>query len=78
MVQTLKMTAQVDGMGQLIIEKPLLSVLNKQVKIVVLVEEEGTWLHSLSVNPAFDFLKDDAEDIYTLEDGQPFDANKFN
>ena len=84
MVQALKMTAQVDGMGQLIIEKPLLSVLNKQVKIVVLVEEEGdefdetTWLQSLSVNPAFDFLKDDAEDIYTLEDGQPFDANKFN
>lgn len=84
MVQTLKMTAQVDGTGQLIIEKPLLTVLNKQVKIIVLFEEEtdefdeATWLQSLSVNPAFDFLKDDAEDIYTLEDGQPFDANKFN
>jgi hypothetical protein len=84
MVHALEMTAQVDGMGQLIIEKPLLTVLNKQVKIVVLVEEEGdefdeaTWLQSLSVNPSFDFLKADAEDIYTLEDGQPFDANKFN
>lgn len=84
MVQTLEMTAQVDGTGQLIIEKPLLTVLHKQVKIIVLFEEEAdefdeaTWLRSLSVNPAFDFLKDDAEDIYTLEDGQPFDVNKFN
>jgi hypothetical protein len=34
--------------------------------------DEDKWLRSLSVNPAFDFLKDEAEDIYTLEDGQPF------
>jgi hypothetical protein len=33
---------------------------------------EQDWLHSASVNPAFDFLNDPDEDIYTLADGKPF------
>jgi hypothetical protein len=60
---------------------PLLTALHKHVKVIVLFEyeedeyDEATWLRSLSVNPAFDFLKDEAEDIYTFEDGQPFIHN---
>jgi hypothetical protein len=81
MVQALEMNAQIDGKGQLVIEKPLLADLHKRVKIIILFEEEenefddAKWLHSLVVNPAFDFLKDEAEDIYTAEDGQPFTYN---
>ena len=33
---------------------------------------ENEWLKSASRNDAFDFLNDEAEDIYTLEDGKPF------
>jgi bifunctional DNA-binding transcriptional regulator/antitoxin component of YhaV-PrlF toxin-antitoxin module len=81
MVQALEMKAQIDGQGQLIIDKPLLTALNRKVKIIVLFEQEEdefdetTWLRSLSLNPAFDFLKDEAEDIYTLNDGEPFVYN---
>ena len=81
MVQALEMNAQIDGKGQLVIEKPLLTALNKHVKIIVLFDQEEdefdetTWLRSVSVNPAFDFLKDEAEDIYTINDGEPFVYN---
>jgi uncharacterized protein (DUF433 family) len=33
---------------------------------------ETEWLHAAAANPAFDFLKDPEEDIYTLSDGRPF------
>lgn len=34
-------------------------------------EEEKLWSDSITTNPAFDFLKDPEEDIYSLEDGKP-------
>jgi len=49
------------------------------VRIIILVDEksededeEKLWLDSISTNPAFDFLKDQYEDVYTLTDGEPF------
>ena len=41
---------------------------------VVVGEETNTeeaWLKAATANKAFDFLADDAEDIYTLADGKP-------
>ncbi len=34
--------------------------------------EERLWMESLSKNPAFDYLFDSSEDIYSLNDGEPF------
>jgi len=34
--------------------------------------DETAWLHAAAVNPAFDFLQDAEEDIYSLADGNPF------
>jgi hypothetical protein len=34
--------------------------------------DEREWLRAAARNPAFDFLNDPAEDIYTRDDGQPF------
>ncbi|MEG4306711.1 type II toxin-antitoxin system Phd/YefM family antitoxin [Microcoleus sp. D3_18a_C4] len=34
--------------------------------------EEDQWLKAAIANPAFDSLRDSAEDIYTLADGVPF------
>lgn len=34
--------------------------------------EETAWLRAAASNPAFDFLDDPQEDIYTLSDGRPF------
>ncbi|MBA1343383.1 MAG: hypothetical protein C5S52_07285 [ANME-2 cluster archaeon] len=33
---------------------------------------ETEWLQAAAANPAFDFLKDPEEDIYTLSDGRLF------
>ncbi|EJY57270.1 hypothetical protein URH17368_0060 [Alicyclobacillus hesperidum URH17-3-68] len=32
---------------------------------------EEAWLHALARNPAFEFLDDPSEDLYTVEDGKP-------
>ncbi|MCH7396980.1 hypothetical protein MM213_17830 [Belliella sp. R4-6] len=46
---------------------------DKNVKVLILMEEElndeNDWLKVVSNNPAFDFLKEEEEDIYTIEDG---------
>ena len=33
---------------------------------------ETEWLQASAANPAFDFLKDPEEDVYTLSDGESF------
>jgi hypothetical protein len=33
---------------------------------------ESAWTKAAATTPAFDFLKDAAEDIYTAADGKPF------
>jgi hypothetical protein len=47
------------------------------VRILILSEEdenseEKRYLESISSNPAFEFLNDPAEDIYSKKDGRPF------
>lgn len=39
--------------------------------------EEYEWLKIVVRDPAFDFLKEPEEDIYTLADGQPFHDPKW-
>jgi hypothetical protein len=34
--------------------------------------DEKEWLRLANTNPAFDFLKEPEEDIYTSENGRPF------
>lgn len=46
----------------------------EKVKLIILVSdeenEEKIWLDSVSKNPAFDFLKEPGEDMYTVNDGK--------
>ncbi len=47
------------------------------VRVLILIPEiadidEDEWLKAAVSNPAFDFLKDPAEDIYSPTDGKPF------
>ena len=51
----------------------------RRVRVIVLYppEEElseTAWLQAAAKNPAFAFLHDAAEDIYSLTDGKPFYA----
>jgi hypothetical protein len=34
--------------------------------------DEKEWLATAASNPAFDFLKDQKEEIYSISDGKPF------
>ncbi len=52
---------------------------DSNVRVLILVDEnsdenddEKLWMESISNNPALDFLKDEAEDIYSITDGEPF------
>ncbi|MEB2786470.1 hypothetical protein [Algoriphagus persicinus] len=47
------------------------------VRVLILSEEdenseEKLYLESISRNPAFDFLNEPEEDVYTKKDGKPF------
>ena len=37
-------------------------------------DDEALWLKSISKNPAFEFLMDKDEDIYSIHDGEPLNA----
>lgn len=64
-----------DETGALTLEK-LPKLTNQRVKVILLIPEseeidEGSWLTGIATNPAFDFLEDPAEDLYSITDGQP-------
>ncbi len=49
---------------RLIQEREVISIENKAIT-------DTDWLTAIANNTAFDFLQDEAEDIYTLADGKP-------
>ena len=61
----------IDNEGFLTVERPV-ALRNRKVRVLVLLPEEqnnAEWLQAVSSNPALDFLADEAEDIYSLNDG---------
>lgn len=61
----------IDKHGFLIVEKPI-ALRNRKVRVLVLLQEDQDnteWLQAISSNPVFDFLAEEAEDIYSLNDG---------
>ncbi len=71
-MRALELTGRIDEKGFIRIDKPL-RVVNKRIKIIILMQEDGDlsdedWLYAASSNPAFDFLNEEAENIYALPD----------
>ena len=67
--------AHIDQFGNIKLLKPL-KVRNKNVRIIILLPEgeevaDEEWLQAAAQNPVFDFLHDEEEDFYSLEDGKP-------
>ena len=67
----------IDAQHQIVLDEPLPIAKATRVRVIVLFPEEpemdeADWLHAAATNPAFDFLKDPAEEIYTITDGKPF------
>ncbi len=77
-MKAIEINSKTDKYGNLKIEYPL-NKKNRNVRVLILLdddyinpEDEKFWLQSISKNPAFDFLNDPAEDIYSLKNGEPF------
>lgn len=70
-------TGTVDADHQLKLDEVLPIAGPSRVRVIILVPdaeeiEESAWIRGQLSSPAFDFLKDAAEDIYTPNDGKPF------
>ncbi len=77
-MKAIEIKSKTDKSGHLRIDYKL-NTAERNVRILILIdedkpeqEEEKLWIQSIAKNPAFDFLKEPSEDIYSLKDGKPF------
>ncbi len=77
----IELTGTVDENRRLQVDDQLPISGPKSVRVIVLYPlvddwDQSKWLQSVARNPAFSFLKDPQEDIYSLSDGKPFNDEK--
>lgn len=75
-MRAIEIEAKTDMTGRLKIDYPLQDF-NRSVRVIILIDDkadddQANWLSAISENPAFDFLREPEEDIYTTSDGTPF------
>jgi hypothetical protein len=77
-MKAIEINSKTDKTGHLKINYKL-DKSESNVRILLLIDEDPTeqeeeklWMNSISKNPAFNFLNDSMEDIYSLNDGEPF------
>ncbi len=76
-VRAIEATGRIDDNGDLHLDEPLNLVEPGRVRVIVLFadndqEGESEWLKAAATNPAFEFLRDPAEDVYSPSDGERF------
>ena len=72
---SLETTATVETNRQLVLDDEIPESFSKKVRVIVMPDDdmdEKAWLTALSRNEVFEFLADEEEDIYTVNDGIPF------
>ena len=75
-MKAIEIHSKTDKMGHLKIDYKL-NRSEKDVRIIILLDEENSpvedklWMELISKNPAFDFLNEPEEDIYSKNDGEP-------
>ncbi|MFZ2359553.1 MAG: hypothetical protein WA040_09410 [Anaerolineae bacterium] len=72
-----EMTGTVNERRQLQLDDLLPISGPKRVRVIVLYSpadewNEDEWLYAAARNPAFAFLREAAEDIYSINDGKPY------
>lgn len=70
-------TGMIDAEHHLVLDEPLSVSGPTRVRVIILMPndadiDEGEWLSAAARNPAFEFLKESAEDVYSVRDGKPF------
>ena len=76
-LKAIETTGIIDEQHRLVLDEALPITEKSKVRVIILLPEESDigeteWLKTAASNPAFDFLKEPEEDIYTREDGKPF------
>ena len=76
-MKAIEVNGTIDAEHHLILDEQLPVEGPTRVRVVILLPEdagisEKEWLYAAAMNPAFDSLKDPAEDIYSIADGRPF------
>ena len=76
-MRAIEINSKPDKKGHLKIDYKL-NKSDSPVRVLILLdedipdlEEEKLWINSISNNPAFNFLNESVEDVYSLEDGEP-------
>ena len=77
-MRAIEINSKTDKTGYLRIDYQL-DRSDSNVRVIILLDdiktdqdEEKLWMSSISKNPAFDFLNDPSEDVYSINDGEPF------
>jgi len=76
-MRAIEINSKTDKTGHLKIDYKL-DKSDINVRVLILLDddteqdEEKLWLKSISKNPAFSYLNDPAEEVYSLNDGEPF------
>jgi hypothetical protein len=73
----IEMTGRIDEHRQLQLDDLFPTPGPMRVRVIILYPlddewDEAEWLQAAIHTPAFDFLSDPEEDIYSLADGEPF------
>lgn len=76
-MKAIETSGTIDQQRRLVLDEPLPVTGPTRVRVIILVPDEAEidereWLRAAGANPAFHFLKEAGEDIYTLDDGTPF------
>lgn len=76
MLKAIEVAGVIDEQRRLRLDALLPIVGPRPVRVIILFPEqeisESDWLRAAAANPAFDFLKEPEEDIYTVADGKTF------
>ncbi len=76
--RAIEVLGTVNGNGELLIDVPLPFSANSRVKVLVAVDDgddnDIDFLRAFASDPGNKDIFDDSEDIYTLEDGKPFEG----
>ncbi len=80
-LKAIEATGIIDSQKRLILDNPLPVAGPAKVRIIILLPEktepsEQEWYQAADSNPAFDFLREPEEDIYSPTDGRPFNDKK--
>ena len=77
LMNAIELTGTVNERRQLHLDDVLPFAGPKRVRVIIFYPQaeawdETEWLHAAAHNPAFAYLKEAAEDIYSASDGKPF------